>query len=240
MRRLLISLLCACSLHVSVAAHVLDQYLQLTQIALAPDGVRIELRLIPGVQVAESIYTLIDADGDGYISKAEELAYSRRVLQDIELAINGINAPLTMTDVQFPTKQDMREGLGTIRLTYMAAGKLSAGDHQQLYFRNNHLPDFGVYLVNALVPTTSKIKISGQERDPLQRVMRLSFQITSKGIIGSRAWTGLLILCLFLALLFIQSKYMRQSSNRINKVKVQAKKYFQPTKVGTQNTRESI
>src|SRR5262245_15288455 len=145
-----------------------------------------------------------------------------------------------MTKVQFPTKQEMREGLGTIRLSYAAAGTLSAAGHQQLYFRNNHLPDFGVYLVNALVPTTREIKISGQERDPLQREMRLNFQITSKGIIGSRPWIGTLILCLFVALLIPQWKRLRRYLNRINKVKVQAKKSFQPTKVGTQNSRESI
>ncbi|HEX8143817.1 MAG TPA: hypothetical protein VF553_14560 [Pyrinomonadaceae bacterium] len=40
------------------------------------------------------------------------------------------------------------------------------GEHQ-LPFRNNHLPELVVYLVNAPVPTTSEIKISGQERDPL-------------------------------------------------------------------------
>jgi hypothetical protein len=44
---------------------VLDQYLQVAQIALAPDGVRVELRLIPGVQAADRICTLIDAGGMG-------------------------------------------------------------------------------------------------------------------------------------------------------------------------------
>ena len=96
MKRLLRCLLCACALHLTGSAHVLDQYLQVAQIALAPDGVRIELRLTPGVQVAERICTLIDADRDGQITTAEEQAYARRVLQDLELAINGVNAPLTL------------------------------------------------------------------------------------------------------------------------------------------------
>ncbi len=235
MKRLLICMLCACALQITVSARALDQYLQLTQIALAPDGARIELRLIPGVQVAERIYALIDANGDGQITTAEEQAYSRRVSQDIELALNGVSVPLKLTDLQFPTKQEMREGLGTIRLTYVAPATLGAADHQQLYFRNNHLPELGVYLVNALVPTSSRIKIVGQERDSLQREMRLSFHITSRGIRGPRPWAGVLMLCLCLALLFPQWKHLRRYLRRINKVKIQAKKPLQPTEVGTQN-----
>lgn len=56
----------------------------------------------------------------------------------------------------------------------------AAGEHQ-LSFRSNHLPELGVYLVNALVPTANEIKLGRLERDPLQREMRLSFQVTPLG-----------------------------------------------------------
>ncbi len=226
MRRLLFCLLCACALHITVSAHVLDQYLQVAQIALAPSGVRIELRLIPGVQVAERLCTLIDTDGNGQITTAEEQAYARRVLQDVELTLNGVNTPLTLTDLQFPRQPEMREGLGTIRLIYVAATTLGAADHQQLYFRNNHLPELGVYLVNALVPTANEIKISGQERDPLQHEMRLSFHVTTTGTRRTRSWTGVLIFCLCLAVLFPQWKHLRQYLRRRNDEQIQAKKTF--------------
>jgi len=204
MKRLALCLLCMCAGRLPASAHVLDQYLQAAQIALAHDGVRIELRLTPGVQVAERIWALIDADGDGQITTAEENAYARRVLREIDCALNGVNAPLTLTGLQFPTKQEMREGVGTIRLSYVAGTTLGAADDQQLYFRNNHLPELGAYLVNALVPTVSEIKISGQERDPFQREMRLSFHIAPKGISLPQSWTGVLMLCLCLALLWKQ------------------------------------
>ena len=79
MRRLVLCLLCVCAVHLPVAAHVLDQYLQVAQIALAPDGVRIELRLIPGAQVAARVFVLIDTDGDGQLSTVEQPAYAQRV-----------------------------------------------------------------------------------------------------------------------------------------------------------------
>lgn len=202
MKGLVLCLLCVCAAHLPAAAHVLDQYEQVAQIDLAPSGVRIELRLIPGVQLAERISTLIDADGDGQITAVEEGAYARRVLHDLRLALNGVDTPMTLTDIRFPTRQEMREGLGTIRLSLAAAATLGAADHQQLYFRNNHQPEVGAYLVNALVPRVSEIKISGQQRDPLQREIRLSFDVATGDKRVQLRWAGVLLSCLCLVLCF--------------------------------------
>src|ERR1044071_4911017 len=116
MRRLLFCLLGACAWPLPVSAHVLDQYLQAAQIALAPGSARVELRLIPGVLVAERIFALIDVDGDGKLSAAEEQAYARRVLQDVALEVDGRRAPLALAGIQFPSRREMHEGTGAIRL----------------------------------------------------------------------------------------------------------------------------
>ena len=199
-------LLCLCAAHLPAAAHVLDQYLQVVQIALAPNGVRIELRLIPRVQVTERICTLIDTDGDRQITKAEEQAYLQHVSQDIELSISNIKTPLRLTNSQFPTQQEMREGLGTIRLTYEASSSLVTADYQQLSFRNNHLPELSNYLVNALVPATPEIKIGGQERDPLQREMKLNYRMTGATNLTPPLqvrWRVLVLCCLCFAVLYV-------------------------------------
>lgn len=196
MKRLLFCLLCACALHLTVSAHVLDQYLQVTQIALAPDGVRVELRLIPGVQVAERVLALIDADGDGQLSAMEEQAYAQRVLQDLALTINQQAAPLTIAETYFPERTAMSAGLGAIRLTFNAKVALNAASDQQLNFQNHHMPTISVYLVNALVPATDAIKIYGQARDALQHGLRLNFQ-TVAAQAGWR-WLGGLLFGLLL------------------------------------------
>jgi hypothetical protein len=43
--------------------------------------------------------------------------------------------------------------------------------------QNNHKNDFSVYLVNALLPASRNIEITGQRRDPLQRGIQLSFNV---------------------------------------------------------------
>ena len=159
MRRLVLCLLCVCAVHPPVAAHVLDQYLQVAQIALAPDGVRIELRLIPGAQVAARVFVLIDTDGDGQLSTVEQPAYAQHVRQDLTLTITQTSgqqpALLALADAQFPLRKAMDEGLGAIRLTFTATVALNGTSQQQLNFRNDHLPEFSVYLVNALVPESN-------------------------------------------------------------------------------------
>lgn len=219
MKRLLACFLCTFAFQATATAHVLDEYVQLTQIALEPDGVRVELRLIPGVKVADRVFALVDVDGDGQISPVEEQAYARRVLQDVVLAVDGRRESLALTGVQFPSRREMNEGIGAIRLDLAAEAPLVAagavGEHQ-LSFRNDHLPDLGVYLVNALVPTTSEIKISGQARDPLQREMRLSFQVTPTGTHAARPRTGVSMLALCLVLLFWQRKRLRRYLRRRN------------------------
>jgi len=226
MKRLLACFFCAFAFQVTVAAHVFDQYLQVAQIALAPDGVRVELRLIPGVQVADRLFALIDVDGDGKISPAEEQSYARRVLQDVALGVDGRHATLALTGVQFPSRREMNEGIGAIRLDLAAEAAWGGpGDHQ-LSFHNDHLPELGVYLVNALVPTTSDIKIGGQARDPLQREMRLSFHVTQADTRWSNPWTGVLMLSLCLVLFFLRWKYLRQHLHRRNDEQIPAKKTF--------------
>ena len=214
MKRLLVCLLCACAVCLPVTAHVLDQYLQVAQIALAPDSVRVELRLIPGAQVADRIIALIDTDGDGEILGAEEQAYARRALQDVTLEVDGRRAPLALTEVHFPAQLEMKEGIGAIRLTLAAEAALGAAGEHQLSFRNDHLPELGVYLANTLVPTTTGIKINGQERDALQRGLRINFHATPDAAHGRLRWTGVFIFGLCLALLLPQWKRLRQLCGR--------------------------
>jgi hypothetical protein len=220
MKRLLACVLCALAFQATAAAHVLDEYVQAAQIVLAPDGARVELRLTPGVQVAGRVFKMIDSDGDGQISSAEEQAYARRVMQDIALEVDGRRAPLALTGVHFPSRREMSEGVGAIRLDLAAEAASGASGEHRLSFRNDHLPEISDYLVNALVPATSEIKISGQTRDPLQREMRLSFHVTSHvtpaGTRGLWSWTGVLILCLCLVLLLSQWKHLRQYLRRRN------------------------
>jgi hypothetical protein len=208
LKRLLACCLCAFAFQ-ATAAHVLDEYVQAAQIALVPNGVRVELRLIPGVEVADRVFALIDSDGDGQISSAEEQAYARRVTEDIALEVDGRRTSLALTKVEFPTRREMNEGVGAIRLDLTAEAELLAAGEHQLSFRNHHLSELSVYLSNALVPRTDAIEITGQQRDALQRELQVNFLVLSP---DARAWPrriGVLMFGIFLALSLTQWKRLR-------------------------------
>ena len=83
-----------------------------------------------------------------------------------------------MERTRFPSFEEMRAGTGTVRIEARAAAVLSPGRHT-LRYQNSDRPDGSVYLVNALVPSSPKIEITDQHRDPLQREIRLGFNVTS-------------------------------------------------------------
>ncbi|HEY0729985.1 MAG TPA: hypothetical protein VGD38_18005 [Pyrinomonadaceae bacterium] len=152
--------------------------MQAAQLNLTPTGVRIELRLTPGVDVADRIFTLIDLDRNGQASPTEQRAYAQRVLDDLSLELDNRPLPLTLTDVAFPSRAELQTGDAPIILAVSADTNFTTSNDHQLTFRNNHLPTLSVYNANALIPTTH-IKITSQQRDPLQRTLILHFHLPS-------------------------------------------------------------
>ena len=88
----------------------------------------------------------------------------------------------------------MREGTAAIRLDLAAETDLRAAGEHRLSFRNDHLPEFSVYLVNALVPAPDAMKIDGQQRDELQHGLRVDFLVLPT---NARAWPRRIALLLF-------------------------------------------
>src|SRR6266404_440274 len=135
LRRLSVGALLAVSLAGSAAAHRLDEYLQATLIGVTQNGIDVEIQLTPGVAVLPVVMAVIDRDRDGRISVEEERAYAARVAREVELRVDGKPAALSLVESRFPSLEEMREGLGTIRLKL---GAQRVG--RELRFENRHLP----------------------------------------------------------------------------------------------------
>ena len=156
------------------SAHRLDEYLQATRLSLAGNQIGVEIDLTPGVDVATAIFAMINTDHDGRISAAEGGKYANQVVRETTLDIDGRRTQLDVLKYEFPSFQEMSEGEGVIRIYARAIWRGSTGAHRIVY-HNNHKPDLGVYLVNALRPGTPAIEITEQHRDPFQRGMNLVF-----------------------------------------------------------------
>ena len=169
------------------SAHRLDEYLQATRIAVEPERVNVEIDLTPGADVAAAVVALIDANHDGEISKSEQEAYARLVLASVSLYVDDEGQHLMLRSSVFPRIPEMKEGVGVIRLNASAETPGVAGRHR-LFFRNDHRPEMSVYLANALVPASDRVRIAQQERDTFQHELRFDYSISPK---TSSAWLAL-------------------------------------------------
>jgi len=161
----------------TASAHRIDEYLQAARLAIAPDRITLEMDLTPGVDVAPLIFALINTNHDGMISEAEARAYASQLLKEIVLDLDGHPQRLSLVRAQFPSFREMSEGVGTIRIEASAVCASGPGQHV-LFYQNNHRNDISVYLVNALLPASRNIEITGQRRDPLQRGIQLRFTVS--------------------------------------------------------------
>ena len=190
----------------TAAAHVLDQYLQVAQVALAPDGVRVELRLVPGVQVADRVLALIDANGDGEVTAAEQQAYARDVRQYVTLAVDDQPLAMELKDTQFPSRQEMKDGVGVIRLQLAAKASLVTAGRHRVALRNDYRPDIGVYLANALVPKSDTMTVVRQTRDPMQRGLQIDVDVRPAAATSPPRWPLALVVGLLATIAVVAAR----------------------------------
>src|ERR1700759_1093394 len=101
-------------------AHRLDEYLQATTLLVEEDHVEVQMRLTPGVEVFDRVLGAIDANGDSVISAAEQRGYGEQVNRDLSLKIDGRHLQLRLVSFTFSKLEEMKEGLGDIRLNFQA------------------------------------------------------------------------------------------------------------------------
>jgi hypothetical protein len=159
------------------SAHRLDEYLQATRISVEMDCIKTEVNLTPGEAVADDVIAMIDRDRNGEISDSELASYARSVVDSLSLEIDGQRQSLILDTFSIPSLVDMRHGEGVIRLrTTTKIASAPAGRHH-LRFAATHRSDIGVYMVNALVPSDTRVQIHGMSRDMLQREFDLDYSI---------------------------------------------------------------
>src|SRR5688500_7529983 len=214
MKRSLFLLMCVFGWPTVASAHVLDEYLQSVKLSVTPLSVYVELRLTPGVEIADRVLALIDVDRNGDMSFEEVQAYGRRVSEDLTLEIDGRRVSLETSGFRLLGPGEMKNGEGSIVLPFVAmleagARQFSVGEHQ-IALRNYHLTELSSYQANVLAPRFETIKITDQQRDPLQRELHVRFQVdatiplpagTATAQAGWLDWTGVLLSGLFVMLL---------------------------------------
>src|SRR5271166_3394524 len=203
------------SLAMPASAHRVDEYLQATLISLDKDKDHVEvfMRLTPGIAVSSIVLASIDTNADGVISQTERRAYAERVLADLSLTVDGHRLTPRLVSVDFPEVEEMKEGVGEIRIAFTAA--LSAGGRNRtLVFENHHQSRIAAYLVNCLTPRDRNIRVIAQNRNQDQSFYQLDYLQAGEhpeppylkwwsGLRGWNGWPAAAALSLFAGVLLL-------------------------------------
>ncbi len=156
-------------------AHRLDDLMQASFIEIKSGEIRIQLNLNPGVAVVDKVIWIMDRDGDGAISDAEEMEFSKVIKNQLKLSIDSQTLPLEILNMEFDDPADLRSGNGNIRIELAAHFTRLLPGVQRLRFENKNLSGMSAYLVNATMPKDPAIRISKQLRNENQSVCWISF-----------------------------------------------------------------
>lgn len=84
-------------------AHPADMYFHTHQVSLSPDGIRITWEMVPGPLIAQSIWVEADLNQDELVSPQEALAWSKPVVANLRVALDGTTLPLELQSVDWPS-----------------------------------------------------------------------------------------------------------------------------------------
>jgi hypothetical protein len=166
-----------CAASEMTSAHRLDEYLQATRVAFAGDRVEVEVDLIPGAALASGVMSRIDHDGDNTASPIEVAAYAQAVLRDLTVTVDLHPVAMTLARVEAASLDEIRAGVGAIRLSAVGVVERGGTGPHSVYVRNDHRPEISVYSVNALIPGDPDIRVLGQKRDPRQQEVRIDYSV---------------------------------------------------------------
>jgi hypothetical protein len=194
---LAVSALIVLSLAVPASAHRVDEYLQATIISVERGRVQLSMRLIPGIAVSSTVIAGIDTNEDGIISETEQQAYAERILHDLSLSIDGSRLELRLISIDFPTIEEMKQGLGEIQIDFTANLPRDEANHT-LILENHHQSRIAAYLVNCLVPRDPDIRVLAQHRNEQQSFYELDYAqaggrsdpLYRKWLSDVRGWMG--------------------------------------------------
>ena len=164
------------------SAHRLDEFLQAARLGVDPDRVEIALDLTPGIAIAAEVVTAIDRDANGSITDGEARAFADAVLRAVRLDLDGAPLRLALADSAVAAIDTMLAGDGAVRIRATAAIPSLAEGRHHLHFRNDYRPAIGVYLANALVPTSDRIALMAQRRNVDQRDLTVDYNLRAEPV----------------------------------------------------------
>jgi hypothetical protein len=166
------------SLATSLHAHRLEGLLQSSLVEVVPTQIKVQVTLVPGIDVAPRIKALLDPDADGEFSESESKAWAGQFMARQSVVVDGQTLPLTVQNVRSSPLPELSGGHADIVIDYTAdLGKLAHGP-RTVVCANRYEPIPCIYQCNGLVPMTPGVRIHSHRRDEGDRELTLAVEFS--------------------------------------------------------------
>ena len=173
-----IGLTLATSLH----AHRLEGLLQSSLVEVVPTQIKVQVTLVPGVDIAPRMKALLDPDADGEFSESESKAWAGQFMARQSVVVDGQTLPLTVRNVRGSPLPELAGGHAEIVIDYTAElGKLAHGP-RTVVCANRYEPIPCIYQCNGLVPMTPDVRIRSHRRDAGERELTLAVEFPEASV----------------------------------------------------------
>ena len=110
-----------------------SQVFHLTSLRIERANVHVDWYAVPGEEIADRAFDLIDANADGTISNAEGRAYAAKRLKTITVRIDGKVVKPALRNVFISDRKQMRSGLGNVEFVFDYPFPERSGRHTVAY-----------------------------------------------------------------------------------------------------------
>jgi hypothetical protein len=163
-------------------AHRTEGLLQAALVELLSSQVGVEVRLVPGIDIAPKAVALLDANDDGVFSASESDDWSGLFMAGQSVTVDGQSLPLTLQSVRTSPLSEMTNGHAEIVVHYTAELGTLAHGPRTIVCANRYEPIPSAYQCNGLVPKAPGVRIHSHHRDERQRELTLAAEFLDPSV----------------------------------------------------------
>jgi len=162
----------------AASAHPVDELVQGSYLTLVPGGVRLELELTPGTQVAHHLLPALDTNRDRRISDAEARAFAQKALGQMTLVLDGHPVAWRLQKVAAPDYRTFR--LGGVLKVYALAPRPERAGPRLLRFANLYDPLPSRCIANIFLQPRGAWRVTGQAHSNDGRVLIVRYAVAGR------------------------------------------------------------
>ncbi|MBC2607053.1 hypothetical protein [Pelagicoccus albus] len=159
-----------------LSAHPHNIMYQQANLTLSRNVITVEIAIVPSTEIGNQMSKDLDLDHNGFLGQNEMQSFAQALLDQTELAIDGVSIKLDASSISYPQGQASEQGLTHISIKSNASGSFDPQTSKEIHFAisyDRYSPEWFVqpWLTKDLLPKEKNPKIV---RSPNNRAVSIT------------------------------------------------------------------